>query len=79
MATAVREIDARWRNALSSLITEGNQSGEFVCIDPEASAGRITALLDGLAVRVVARRDELSSGLRQSWVVTVLDFELAAA
>jgi hypothetical protein len=30
---------------------EGNTAGEFSCRDPEVSAARITALLDGLAVQ----------------------------
>jgi AcrR family transcriptional regulator len=41
----------RWQQALAGVIEAGVAAGAFRCPDPAAAAGRICALLDGLAVR----------------------------
>lgn len=51
---AVRErLDARWRAALRDVIGSGVEQGVFTCRDHDASAHRLAALMDGLAVQVV--------------------------
>lgn len=50
------ELDAAWTNMLVSVIVEGVESGEFTCADPQAAADRLSALLDGLGLRVALRR-----------------------
>jgi AcrR family transcriptional regulator len=41
----------RWQQGLAGVIEAGVAAGAFRCPDPAAAAGRICALLDGLAVR----------------------------
>ncbi|HNL52052.1 MAG TPA: TetR family transcriptional regulator C-terminal domain-containing protein, partial [Actinomycetota bacterium] len=54
---AVRDIAAKlnsgWQGLLEQILRDGNESGEFVCADPRASAWRLLALLDGLTIQVV--------------------------
>ncbi len=50
------ELDAAWTNMLVSIIVDGVQSGEFTCDEPQASADRLSAMLDGLGLRVTLRR-----------------------
>jgi AcrR family transcriptional regulator len=76
LVKAMREIDDTWRSAVRDLIVAGNDAGEFACRDPEVSAARITALLDGLAVRTVVRGSGPSVTQRNRWVDEVLEFEL---
>ncbi|MEO6822582.1 MAG: TetR/AcrR family transcriptional regulator [Candidatus Nanopelagicales bacterium] len=53
MRAASRELDLRWKDVLAAQITEGVAEGQFTCADPDASAWRLSGLLDGLAVQVL--------------------------
>jgi len=50
------ELDAAWNEMLLTVITDGVTSGEFTTADPHATADRLSALLDGLGVRVTLQR-----------------------
>lgn len=49
-----QELDEQSAELLERVITFGVETGEFVCPDPRASAMRLTALIDGLAVQFAA-------------------------
>jgi AcrR family transcriptional regulator len=51
-----RRLDRRWRAAIEAVIVDGVRDGEFACPEPRASAERIAAMLDGLAVATQVRR-----------------------
>lgn len=72
----VQRLDLRWRDAVVSLITEGVAAGDFRCPDPRGAAWRLTALLDGLAVQFVARKDTVSAADCAEWVEQALTHEL---
>src|SRR4029453_12214396 len=55
-----RRLDLRWKEALSEVITLGVKDGDFVCDDPTATAWRLIALIDGLAVQVTVPQRGLS-------------------
>ncbi len=50
--------------------------GEFRCPDPTATALRLTALLDGLAVQMTAYPGAVSRARTQQWVDEALAREL---
>jgi len=50
-----RALDARWRQTLRDCIDAGVAEGAFRCADPQATAVRLAALMDGLAVQVALR------------------------
>jgi len=50
-----RALDARWRQTLREVIAAGVAEGTFTCADPQATAVRLAALMDGLAVQVSLR------------------------
>lgn len=52
---ASAELDRHWRAAIEQVVSDGVAAGEFTCEDPEASALRIAAILDGLAVATQVR------------------------
>jgi AcrR family transcriptional regulator len=54
------ELDQAWNNMLESIIVDGVTSGEFTCEDPSAAADRLSAMLDGLGLRVTLRRPGLT-------------------
>ncbi|MBS1692827.1 MAG: TetR family transcriptional regulator [Actinobacteria bacterium] len=76
LAEVMKDIDTQWRTAVRDLIVEGNAAGEFDCKEPDVSAARITALLDGLAVQSVVRGAGPAPAQRKRWIADVLDFEL---
>lgn len=63
----LRRLDRRWRSALEQVIRAGIDEGVFACPDPEASARRLAALLDGLSVQVTVHR-QLSRAQMAGWV-----------
>jgi AcrR family transcriptional regulator len=70
------QLDLRWRTAVTELVAEGVAVGEFRCADPRAAAWRITALLDGLAVQLVARDATLRKEEVTAWVEDAVTREL---
>jgi AcrR family transcriptional regulator len=64
-----QELDEQSVSQLQRVLSHGVDTGEFVCPDPHASAIRLTALVDGLAVQFAAHegmidRDELIGHVR---------------
>lgn len=71
-----RDLDRRWKAALTEVIAEGVAAGEFRCVDPMCAAQRLTALLDGLAVQVTSYEGALSRARVRQWVDEALAREL---
>ncbi len=64
-----QELDEQTSGLLVGVLEAGVESGEFVCASPNASATRLTALVDGLAVQFAAHdgmmdRDQLIDHVR---------------
>jgi len=71
-----RDLDRRWKAALTEVIVEGVAAGEFHCPDPAGTALRLTALLDGLAVQLTAYGGTVSRARARQWVDEALAREL---
>ena len=52
VASVRQKFDERWRETICSLVTGGQETGEFGPVDPVEFAVLFSALLDGLAVQV---------------------------
>lgn len=53
MRRLLAELDERWQRAIGAIVEEGRTSGVFVVADPEVSAQRVVALLDGYGLQLV--------------------------
>ena len=53
MSRLLAELDQRWQRAIGAIVEEGRSAGVFVTADPEVSAQRLVALLDGYGVQLV--------------------------
>ncbi|MFY4720845.1 TetR family transcriptional regulator C-terminal domain-containing protein [Streptomyces sp. LaBMicrA B280] len=71
-----RDLDRRWKAALAEVIAEGVTNGEFTCPDPPATALRLTALLDGLAVQLTSCPGSVPRARAREWVDEALAREL---
>ncbi|MFB6841565.1 TetR/AcrR family transcriptional regulator [Streptomyces sp. NPDC056361] len=69
-------LDQEWKAALTRVIAEGAAAGEFHCPDPAATAWRLTAFLDGLAVQTTAYAGSLSRTAMLRWADAALTREL---
>lgn len=57
-----QELDEQSLEVLRRVIADGVASGELACADPQASALRLTALVDGLAIQFAAHDGMLDRG-----------------
>ncbi|WUE97037.1 TetR family transcriptional regulator C-terminal domain-containing protein [Streptomyces sp. NBC_00490] len=71
-----RDLDRRWKAAITEVVREGMAAGEFHCPDPDGTALRLTALLDGLAVQLTSYPGAVSRSRAQEWVDEALAREL---
>ncbi|WNZ07244.1 TetR family transcriptional regulator C-terminal domain-containing protein [Streptomyces sp. 11x1] len=71
-----RDLDRQWKAALTEVIEAGVAAEEFHCPDPTASALRLTALLDGLAVQMTSYEGAVSRTRAQEWADRALAHEL---
>jgi len=62
-----RTLDLRWKETVAQIIVDGVAAKEFTCADPHASAWRITALIDGLAIQVTVHKGVLSRKEMTAW------------
>jgi AcrR family transcriptional regulator len=76
LAEVISDLDQQWRQAIADLISEGVATGDFVVEDPHEAAGRITALLDGLAVRTLVHGGGLSRPTMLEWLTRQTAWEL---
>ncbi|MGW4518715.1 TetR/AcrR family transcriptional regulator [Streptomyces sp. NPDC004393] len=71
-----RNLDREWKAAITEVLAEGVAAGEFRCPDPAATALRLTALLDGLAVQMTVYEGTVSRARTREWVDEALAGEL---
>ena len=79
LRAVVGRLDRRWKRAIASLVREvagGGGGGGGGGVDAVAAATRITALLDGLAVQRVVRREALGAARVRQWVRAFVAGEL---
>jgi AcrR family transcriptional regulator len=71
-----RRLDRQWKAAIADVVADGVAAGEFRCPDPAATALRLTALLDGLAVQLTSYGGTVSRARAREWVDEALAREL---
>lgn len=63
-----QELDLAWTTLLEQVIERGVEAGDFVCPAPHASAWRLAAVLDGLAIESVTHQQNVASSELFEWV-----------
>ncbi len=76
LRAVVGRLDRRWKRAIASLVREVAGGGGGGGGDELAAATKITALLDGLAVHRVVRREALGAARVRQWVRAFVAGEL---
>ena len=60
LAATRADLDGRWRDAIAEVVRYGQQRGEFGPVEPEGFATMLASLLDGLAVQIALKDDEVT-------------------
>ncbi|WP_020390497.1 TetR/AcrR family transcriptional regulator [Kribbella catacumbae] len=77
LAKVLTDLHGRWVDEIAKVVADGVETGVFTSADPRASATRITALLDGLAVRMVVHTARPTRGELRAWLLLQVCAELA--
>jgi AcrR family transcriptional regulator len=59
VASVRRKSDERWRELISSIVTLGQEAGEFSDVEPRDFAICLSSLLDGLAIQIALEDSEV--------------------
>jgi AcrR family transcriptional regulator len=60
LAATRAELDGRWRRAIADVVEYGQERGEFGKAEPEGFAMLLSSLLDGLAVQIALKDEEVT-------------------
>lgn len=71
VAAAQRHLDAWWRESLAGIVEDGIERGDFHCDDTKRAVAIISALTDGLSVRLVLDGQPLTRKLLLEHVLGV--------
>ncbi len=71
-----QHLDLEWQQVLADLLRLGVAAGEFSCPDPDATAWRVTALLDGLGLQVTVHEGLVTREQLLGYVHTAVAREL---
>jgi hypothetical protein len=71
-----QQLDLEWQRVLAGIVRQGVTDGEFSCEDPDATAWRLTALLDGLGLQVTVHEGLLTRDQLLRYVHTAAAGEL---
>jgi AcrR family transcriptional regulator len=62
VASVRQKFDERWRDTIASLVTEGQETGEFGPVDPADFAAAMSSLLDGFAIQIALEDTTVGPG-----------------
>jgi AcrR family transcriptional regulator len=60
LAATRAQLDGRWRRAIADVVQYGQERGEFGKTEPEGFAMLLSSLLDGLAVQIALKDEEVT-------------------
>jgi AcrR family transcriptional regulator len=60
LAATRAELDGRWRRAITGVVEYGQERGEFGDVEAEAFAMLLSSLLDGLAVQIALKDEQVT-------------------
>lgn len=63
-----RGLNLQWVALVTDVLRAGRDDGSFATDDPDASAWRLLALMDGMSVQLVAGQTDTARGRLLSWV-----------
>jgi AcrR family transcriptional regulator len=71
-----RALNIEWQSLLRGVIADGVAVGEFLEVDPDATAWKTLSLLDGLSLQVVAHRTVIDRQVAVEWAANSTERDL---
>jgi len=79
MRATLAGFQAGWRALLTRVLADGARAGAWDCADPEDTAGRLVAVIDGIGLHAALHPDTVPAELAGAWVRRVAEAELSVA
>jgi AcrR family transcriptional regulator/acyl-CoA thioesterase FadM len=79
LRSTVEEFDIGWRGVLANVLSDGDRHGCWRCPDPEDTAGRLVAALDGLGLHSMLHPKEVVPARAADWARRLAERELGVA
>lgn len=76
LAATRAELDGRWRRAIAEVVQYGQERGEFGKAEPERFAMLLSSLLDGLAVQIALKDEEVTPERARELTIAFAEKEL---
>jgi AcrR family transcriptional regulator len=76
LAATREELDGRWRDAIATVVREGQASGEFGPVDADDFSVLMSGLLDGLAVQIALGDAQVTSARVRELALRLAEREL---
>jgi AcrR family transcriptional regulator len=77
LAATRAQLDGRWRRAIADVVEYGQERGEFGKVEPEGFAMLLSSLLDGLAVQIALKDEDVTPQRARELTLTFAEKELA--
>ena len=68
-----------WRAALADVLADGAGAGEWTCADPDETAARLVAVIDGIGLQAIVHPREVPPERASAWARRVASLELGVA
>ena len=78
LAATRAELDRRWRGTIAEVVRYGQERGEFGPADPDELALLLAALLDGLAVQIALRDEDVTPARVRGLALELAERELGS-
>lgn len=79
LSKVLTDLQVQWTAEIAGVINQGVREGVFYVSDAFDAATRITALLDGLAVRMVVHKDTYKREVLLDWLARQVSWELGVS
>jgi AcrR family transcriptional regulator len=79
MRDTLAGFQAGWRALVARVLVDGARAGTWECADPEDTAGRLVAVIDGVGLHAALHPDAVSPARASAWARRVAEVELGVA
>jgi AcrR family transcriptional regulator len=72
-------FDVYWRAVLAEVIDDGARRGRWECADPQDTAGRLVAVIDGIGLHTTIHGEDVPPERAAAWARRLVELELGVA
>lgn len=69
-------FDVGWRAVLAEVLADGVRQGRWECADPQDTAARLVAVLDGIGLHTTVHGEDVPPGRATAWARRLAELEL---